>query len=284
MTGVVIERERRSPPVATTGPRWTWILATTAVWVVAIACAAFFWGFLNNGVHGLDSRAYWSAARTGHLYGTPPGRAGAYLYSPVFATLIWPLAQLPQSAFVATWMVIEGAAFVWLLRPLGVRWGVPAFCLCFAELVVGNIYALLAVVAVVGLRRPAAWALPLLTKITPGLGPAWFAGRRDWHSAAWALGATGLIAAVSFALTPHAWHQWFSFLIDHHGESQLLLPVRVAAAVALVYWAGRRNRSWLVAVAMLLANPMVHHSEMALTILAALPRLVIADRRREAAR
>jgi hypothetical protein len=256
-----------------TGPRWAWILTTMLVWTIGFACAAFFWSYLNHGVHGVDSRAYWAAARHSHLYSGKPGELGAYLYSPAFATLIWPLAQLPMGVFVGTWMVIEAATFVWLLRPLGIRWGVPAFCLCMAEIVIGNIYAFLAVVAVVGLRQPIVWALPLLTKITPGLGPIWFAVRREWRMVAWSLGATAIIAAVSFVLTPHQWTDWIDYLTNHRGENQVLLPVRAVLAVALTIFAARRDIRWLIVVAMLLANPMVFHSEMALTILAGIPRL-----------
>lgn len=258
--------------------RWQWILTTLLVWSLGAACAAFFWAYLNHGVHGVDSRAYWTAARHGAMYSGEPGKLGAYLYSPAFAALIWPLAQLPVGVFIKTWMVLEAATFGWLLKPLGLRWGVPAFCLCTAEIVIGNIYSFLAVVAVIGLRRPVAWALPLLTKITPGLGPLWFAVRREWRMVAISLGATAAIAAVSFVLTPHQWIDWIRFLSDHQGENQVFLPIRVLLAAALTAFAARRNTPWLLVVAMLLANPMVFRSEMALTLLAGIPRLVVGER------
>jgi hypothetical protein len=233
----------------------------------------FFWVFLNHGVHGMDSRAYWLAAHHRDLYGAPPGSINAYLYSPAFATLIWPAAQLPLHLFIDGWMLAEAAAFAWLLKPLGIRWAIPAFCLCLGEVVVGNIYSFLAVVAVVGARWPAAWALPLLTKITPGLGPVWFAVRREWRALAASVVATSVIVLASFALNPDGWFDWLRFLTSHAGDSQLLLPARFTAALALTAYAARRGRMWLLPVAMLVANPMVFHSEMALSLLAALPRL-----------
>ena len=263
------------------GIRWSWILSTLAVWTLGVAFAAFFWGYLNHGVHGLDSRAYWLAARHTHPYGAKPGSPDAYLYSPAFSTLIWPLAQLPMHVFVGVWMVVESAVFVWLLKPLGLRWGVPAFGLCMAEVVVGNIYSFLAVVAVIGLRYPAAWALPLLTKLTPGLGPVWFAVRREWRSVAISLGATALIALLSFAITPHQWFDWIHFLAGHHGESQALLPLRFALAVGVIAFASWRRKPMLVPVALLLANPMVWHSYMAWTLLAAIPRLAVGSRQNQ---
>ena len=54
------------------------------------------------------------------------------------------------------------------------------------EVAGGNVSLLLAVAIVVGFRWPAAWALVLLTKITPGIGLLWFAVRREWRSLAWA--------------------------------------------------------------------------------------------------
>jgi hypothetical protein len=257
-----------------TDVRWTWILSTWLLWTGGLAFAAFFWGYLNHGVHGLDSRAYWATAHRGDLYAAQPGALHAYLYSPAFSKLIWPLTQLPRDVFVGVWMLAESLAFVWLLKPLGVRWGFPAFCLCTVEIAVGNIYAFLAVVAVVGLRRPAAWALPLLTKITPGLGPIWFAARREWRALAVSLGASAAIAAVSFALTPHQWIDWLRFLTNHEGENQLMLPLRASLAALLTVYGARRRVPWLIVPAMLLANPMVFHSWMALTLLAGIPRLV----------
>jgi hypothetical protein len=276
VSGSVVQRHAKDEAASATrsGVRWGWILSTMLVWTIGFGCAAFFWAYLNHGVHGVDSKAYWAAARHSRLYSERPGELGAYLYSPAFATAIWPLAQLPRGVFVGVWMVLEGATFVWLLKPLGIRWGVPAFCLCMAEIVIGNIYSFLAVVAVIGLRRPAVWALPLLTKITPGLGPVWFLARKEWRMLAASMAVTAIIVSASVALTPHQWVDWFNFLADHKGENHLLLPVRAALAVVLTFWAARRNAQWLIVVAMLLANPMVFHSEMALTLLAGLPRLI----------
>lgn len=53
------------------------------------------------------------------MYGLPPNTADAYLYSPAFAQLIWPLAQLPWPLFVAAGAVAGFALYAWLLRPLG---------------------------------------------------------------------------------------------------------------------------------------------------------------------
>lgn len=255
-----------------------WMAATGAVWFAGLLLACFFWFVWNRGVHGVDSIAYWRASHFGHIYRHAPGEHNAYLYSPAFVTAIWPLGHLPARVFIDLWMVAEAAAFVWLLKPLGGRWGVFWFGACTLEIAIGNIYAFFAVVAVLGFARPGLWSLPLLTKITPGLGPIWFAARGEWRALRTAVMATLAIALVSFAIVPHEWSAWLHFLVAHQGGSQLFLPIRTAAAVALTVYAARTDRRYLIAVAMLLANPMVYRSEMALTVLAAIPRLRELDR------
>jgi hypothetical protein len=251
----------------------SWVISTGGVWLLCLLLGYVFWFHLNGGVHGLDARAYWLTGHRSHLYGGPPGSYDAYLYSPAFAAAIWPLTQLPWTIFASVWMLLETVAFVWLLKPLGWRWGTPAFCLCLVEISVGNIYSFLAVAAALGLRHPAAWALPLLTKITPGLGPIWFAARREWISLAASVGATLGIALASFVITPHHWTAWLHFLLDNQGSNQFFLPVRVVLSVSLTVLAAIKGRAWLLAPAMLLGNPLVMHSWMALTLLAAIPRL-----------
>lgn len=252
-------------------PRW--LLATVAAWIVCGLLGVFFAGYLNTGIHGVDAHAYWLTAHRPSLYGAPPGSRDAYLYSPVFALVISPLAHLPWAVFLAVWMLAELAVFGWLLAPVGVRWGAPLMMLCLIEVNVGNVYSFFALVAVVGLSRPAAWAFPLLTKITPGLGPVWFAASRQWRACAISLGSTAAIAAVSIAVAPGQWAQWLHFLGANAGGGQWLFPVRVGGAVALTVVGAVKGKPWVLAPAMLLANPVVAHSWMDLTLLAAIPRL-----------
>lgn len=248
-----------------------WLLSTAVVWIVAVGFAAFCWFGVHGGVHGLDARAYWAAARSAHPYGAAPGTPGAYLYPPPFTLLVWPLARLPLHLFVEVWMLAEAAAFAWLLKPLGWRWGVPAFLGCFAELIVGNIHAFLAVAAVLGLRHGAAWAVPLLTKVTSGIGVLWFAVTRDWGRMVVAAAITGAVAALSAVVLPQQWAEWWHFTVSHAGAGQLLFPLRLAAAAAAAVIGARLRRPWLLAPALILAQPVAEW--MSLTLLAAVPRL-----------
>ena len=182
------------------------------------------------------------------------------------------------------WSLAAVAAFVWLLRPLGWGWTVPLLLCCAPEILTGNVFWALALVAAYGVRPtgawPALWAFPLLTKVTPGLGPLWFLARGEWRAVATSLGATALVVAVSAALAPGDWLDWWHFLVDSLRSSggtvgSPLAPplwVRLPAALLLVVWAARTDRRWGLPLAMALATPVAGIA--ALTILTSVPRLI----------
>ena len=257
-------------------PRLGWLVSTLGVWLFAIGFAGFCWFGVHGGVHGLDSRVYWETARHSVSYGAAPGTVGAYLYPPPFALAIWPLARLPLAVFMNVWMALEAAAFAWLLKPLGVRWGLPAFLMCFAELIVGNIHAFLAVMAVVGARRGAPWACALLTKVTSGVGLLWFLTRRQWRPITAALGLTMLVVLVSVAVQPHQWSAWLRFVLHNSGQGSLFFPLRLALSAVVAAYAGRTRRAWLLPFSLVLAQPVAEW--MSLTLLAAVPRLLVQGR------
>ena len=113
---------------------------------------------------------------------------GAYLYSPAFAQLIRPLTILPWPIFVTIWTAFNLAIVWWLLG----RWSLPAmlFLPIPFEIVSGNVHLMYAAAIVLGFRASFTWALPILTKVTPGIGLAWFAVRREWRQLGLALGVT----------------------------------------------------------------------------------------------
>jgi hypothetical protein len=263
----VAPRPRSSPDF-----RWVWQQGT---FLAPLALAALL---VWRVAPGSDSQAYWLTGHNAHLYGAAPGTPGAYLYSPAFATFIWPLTQLPWAVFRIVWMTAVAAAFAWLLAPLGVRRGVPWFCLCLVEVLMGNVYAFIAVAAVLGIRHGGAWAFVLLTKITPAVGLVWFAVRREWRSLAIALGVTAAIVAVSLALSFQQWSDWVHFLRAHKGVGGTSWwPERAGVGYALVIVAARRNTAWLLAPAMYLTQPMMAHWYVGLPLLAAIPRLRRAE-------
>lgn len=244
-----------------------WVALPPTLWILFVSRLATF---------GADSaHAYWNVWNLGP-YALPPGTTDAFNYSPAFAQLIYPLTVLPWPAFLTVWSSLLLAALSWLLWPLPSRWRWLALAYAAPPaLLIGNIEALLAGAAVVGLRHPSAWALPLLTKITPGLGPVWFVVRREWRSAVVALASTMLVVLVSAAVTPGLWAQWWDFVVGattspiqaHRPPLALRLPL----ALGILAWGAIRGRRWTLAVAMVLAMPL--WSSGVLVLLASLPRL-----------
>ena len=237
----------------------------------------------------VDAYAYWTT-RSGDFYAAAEtGRIGAYLYSPAFAQLLAPLVVLlPLSVFSAIWTAINFAALWWLVG----RLALPSllFLPISLEIISGNVHLLFAVAIVAGFHYPAAWALMVVTKVTPGVGVLWYAVRREWRSLAIAIGVTGAVAAASFLLDRAAWEDWIGLLrsdLGGAGEASFstvgwYLPVpllpRLTVATGLIALAGLTNRRWLVPAAVALSLPVVW-----LNGLAILAAVVPLWREREAA-
>lgn len=226
--------------------------------LVGLARAAYY--FLVQGIHpwtfvGVDARAYWQVDLAHPYVGSGVGDLSTYLYSPAFAQLMAPLSVLPFPVFNALWTALLIVVLAWLVRP----WPWAALILLLPvsyELFVGNVHFLIAAAIVLGFRAPGAWAFPVLTKITPGVGILWFLFRREWRAAAIAIGAIAGISLASFAITPSAWADWTAFLLASPGRSEWLV-VRVAIACLLVAFGARTGRRWLVPVAVWISLPVV---------------------------
>ena len=277
------------PLVVVAGIRWTPLRLRGlrhGLWFGAGLFGLFaFASVLTNGF-GLDSHAYWSAWRNG-LYSAAPEQRDAYLYSPAFAQGIWPLTLLPWPVFCVGWMLAGAAAYAWLLAPLGRTWAVPLFGMCVLEIVTGNVWPFFALVLVAGFRFPAAWAFPILLKLTPGVGLLWFAVRREWRALTIAVLTTLAVAGVSFAVAPHLWTEWVRLLLHPeqfmnparkvmhptlHFPALVHLAVGIPISIALTVHAARTNRAYLLPVAVLLSVPVFGLNVFG--ILAAIPRLL----------
>jgi hypothetical protein len=214
----------------------------------------------------VDAYAYWTT-RDGVFYDSTTGRIGAYLYSPAFAQAVAPLVWLPLAVFTALWTALNCAALWWLLG----RWALPSllFLPIPFEIISGNVHLLYAVAIVAGFRYAPAWALLLLTKVTPAIGLTWFLVRREWRALAAVAAVTGAIVAVSVVLDTAAWREWMALLqgdLADVGGSSLetlgwYLPVpllpRIVAAAATAAFAGLTDRRWLLPIAVTLALPVV---------------------------
>jgi Glycosyltransferase family 87 len=253
---------------------WFLLPAGAAVMVVCGLAVFTLWYIMSKGGVGYDAHAYWLAGRSAHPYQGAPGQYNAFLYSPVFVLLMRPLALMSWPWFVTVWLVAETSALAWLVAPLRWRWRIPLLVLAMPEVAMGNIYGFLGVAAVAGLRRPEAWAFPLLTKVTPGgVGLLWFAARGEWSKVARAATFTCALSALSFVITPGLWREWVSFLIDHGGDTGARVPLLLCVAGILTVVAARSNQRWLLSVAMMIAVPTFTGKNKDLAMLVAAPRL-----------
>lgn len=256
-------------------------LLKQALWLALIPGALLFacmqvWVHATHGMIGADSHAYWVAARVPESwYIRPPAHWDAYLYSPAFAQLLWPLGQLPWRVFQVVWIAGQTGVLTWLLAPLGWRRALSIAPFFVTELLLGNIYIFFAgALVLMVVRAPSALALPLLTKIAPGGVGVWLLARGEWKAAGRAALISMAIVAVSLVIDHDAWFRWVRFLAENSMTSRGgFASVRLVAALVVVVWAARRGWAWLLAPAMILACPVVGGYG-PLAVLGALPRLV----------
>ena len=262
-------------------------LAGPAFAVVIVAFASLRW--LEVGpwdMPAFDLWAYW-LTRFGVDYSAQPGATGAFLYSPLFAQVIAPLTALPWPAFAGVWTALLAAPLLWLAgRRAIVLLVLPPI---FMSVALGQLDILFAVVVIVGLRWPIAWVLPILTKVTPGVGLVWFLVRREWRSLGLVMIATLAMVGTSAAVDPAAWTAWLAMLTRMDfpalGGDLWFLPiplwVRLPLAAALIAWGAAKDRPWVLPVGVVLSLPTVWLNSP--TILVGLLPLVAAGAKTPAA-
>ena len=227
----------------------------------------------------VDAYAYWTT-RDGVAYGNV-GAMGAYLYSPAFAMLLAPVTWVGWPVFAAAWTALNFVILRLIVGRLALV--VLLFPPVAFEVVSGNVHLLIALAIVAGARYPALWAIPILTKITPGIGLLWHVIRRERRPAIVALSVTGVLVVVSALLLPEAWRAWLAVLTGSLGGPvdtvgwYLPLPFlpRLAAAVAIISWGAMTGRHWTVPVAVTLAMPVIWLN--ALAVLVALVPMLWPD-------
>jgi hypothetical protein len=244
------------------------LIAAAATWLFIVAWCEPYGRWPGT---AMDAHAYWLAPAGSNPYSIAAvGTPNAYLYSPVFLQLLWPLRALSWQGFVAAWAFFPLAALAYLTGP---RLFLLGLALTFTEVAGGNIELLIGVAIVVGFRWPAAWSFVLLTKVTPGIGLLWFAVRREWRALFIALAATAAIVAVSFVIQPEAWIRWPQVLTSNTGATKgtwAAVPIpflfRLPFALVLVVWGARTNRRWTVPIAAMLALPALWYGGLSIII------------------
>ena len=223
---------------------------------------------------GLDTVAYWRADLSNLYQGAQIGERDAFLYSPAFAQALTPLRVLPFEVVYALWIAASIAALVWMR----VAWTL-AFPPVLADLYFGNIHVFYALAIVIGFRFAATWALPILTKVLPGIGVLWFAFRAEWRPTATAIAASIAIAAVSFLIAPGLWFDWVDSLAANVGRDTgmrsdaIPLVYRLIPAVLILFWGARSDRRWTLPIAVFLASPTIWPGSAAVLVAAVSPRL-----------
>ena len=259
---------------------------------IAIAYLVLRWFLLltsDDSLVAADAYTYWSAPYDNPYRGPQLGLPGAYLYPPPFIQALAPLRLLPWEAFHAAWAALGFGALAFLVGPIGGALAVTVLPFVYRDLLVGNIHLMLGAAIVIGIRYPAIWAFPLLTKLTPGVGLLWFVGRREWRKFGIGVAVAAAVAVVSFALTPTLWFDWVDRLRGDTGRAGdlyvTLIGVRLALAAAIVLYAGARGRAWLIPIAVVLALPILWPDSLAI-LLACLPlaRMRRPGRRNEPSR
>lgn len=254
--GLAWRRSTRVTSVFGHGP--VWIRIANGVALIALVIYAMY--FTTAGAHAGDAHAYW-AADVHEPYTTGVNEEDAYLYAPAFVQLIAPLQLLPWQAFFVVWTALNLAVLAWTVGPiLAVIVLLPgAYSPVWVNLWYGNIAILMAAALVLVFRWPAAWSFLLLTKVTPGVGLAWFAARQEWRYLFAAATVTILIIVISIVLAPRPWLEWLPLLAESSARPEIFpLPplwLRLVASALVAGVGGRFGARWTVPLAAVLAQP-----------------------------
>jgi len=161
-----------------------------------------------------DAHAYYEAASRLNA-GQPlypanlnPNENHIYLYPPLLAMALRPLALLPYEWFALIWELFVVATFAWLLQHLGVRrrstWiavgllGVPiGWALSIAQ-------AHIPMTLLMAMGQPWSIALAANLKLFPALIALYWLGRRDWESFLAFLVWSALLIAIQVVLDANA--------------------------------------------------------------------------------
>ena len=240
----------------------------------ALAGAAVAWMHVMNDPLA-DAHAYFEASarlNAGQaLYPVTadPNGNEIYLYPPLLAIVLWPLALLGFPVFAAAWEGIVILSFVLLLRYLGVRsrrtWlaigllGIPiGWALSVAQAHVPFTYLL-------AIGQPWSVAIAANLKITPVLIAIWWLGRRDYESFFAFLVWMVLLALAQVVLETRGSFAFFTSVgVDQLGEvrnwspfvqSPVLWMVLLLVGCLVVLALARTKWGWPAAVTLVTFSP-----------------------------
>lgn len=262
----------------TTARRWR--LVVLVLWGMGAGIAVAFAIALSGDRFVHDAHAYW-AADPATAYTIPEGEMDALFYAPPIVIAMAPWGVIPWPAFAYAWSLLIAVAISAMAGPFTLPLIVtPPIA---SEISLGNIHAFIGVLVIAGFRWPAAWALILLTKVTPGVGLLWFVFRREWRSLAVTLAATAVLVLPTLVFAGDLWARWVEALVANRDPKAasdavlpLALPIRLAVATVVLWWGARRDARWVVPIAVTLGLPILWSHGLA--ILLASLYLALGDR------
>jgi Glycosyltransferase family 87 len=231
--------------------------------------------------HPNDEYAYWlagarlAAGVSPYDIGAAPNTPFAYWYPPPLAQVLAPLTGLISAdAFSVAWTILLLGCLWWLAgrNPITAL-ALIAFLPLAVELRVRNVHLVLAVLAVLALRRaPLFWVPATALKITPVLALAYLAAAGRWKAALAVAAVGAAVLGVSYLLAPWAWQSFVDVVGVRAGaEGGSVVPIpfalRFIVGAVLVVVAGRltlratangesaRVGEALLIVALTIANP-----------------------------
>jgi hypothetical protein len=244
-----------------------------------------------------DAHAYYDAAsRLNHglaLYppGIDPSTNQIYLYPPLLAIALRPLALLGYDTFALVWEGVVVASFVLLARRLGAdsprTWiaigilGIPiGWALSIAQ-------AHVPMTLLLSIGQPWSIAMAANLKVVPALAALWWLGRRDYQSIAAFLGWAVLLAVAQLLLEPAGSRAFFSSVgLAQIGEVRNISPYILSPWLWLVLLIGgalvtlrlaKTRWGWPAAVAMATLSPPRLLIYMLMGLLAAIREPTIAE-------
>ena len=229
---------------------------------------------------GFDAFAYWAVDPAPYPADIPLGNLGYFAYSPAFAQFASLFGGLPWWVF--GFLLTACSSARWCGWAAAGRW--PGCASAGRHRAVPRQHPpALGAAIVLGFRHSVDVVLRLLTKVTPGVGLAWFAVRREWRPLTVALAVTAAIVAVSWLVNPAAWTEWFGDAqrarrptdCGAHCIPIPLLP-RLVVALAIVVAGARAGQRWTVPLAAMLALPVLWLA--GLSMLVAVVALAVRDR------
>jgi len=275
----VVVGSRRLPSIG--------LVALAAIGALLLAVVA-----TTEWIHFNDEHAYWLAGArlaAGQPLYDPTAAANtpfAYWYPPPLAQVLAPITGfLSADAFSVLWTALLLGCLWWLGgRNALVALALVAFVPVAIELRVRNVHLLMAVLAVLALRRSWVFWIPAAAiKIAPVLGCVYLAAAGRWRDAAKVAVVGAAVLGVSVLLGPGLWRDFIDVVgarAGTDGGSWLPIPfaVRFLAGVVVAAMAGRlalraqergasaRGAEAILIVALTIANPTLWATALSLLI------------------